>query len=98
MNKLHSYIRNELLAGRKVILKHGEAERDYLHVDIVARRIIDVALGGLEGTFNICSGKPIKIKEVAYQIADEIGADRSLIVSGTETHEFKEIVGVPNLL
>ena len=98
ITKLHSYIRSELTGGRKVILKYGDAKRDYLHVDFVARRIVDVTMSDIEGVFNICSGKSIKIKEVAYQIADEIGVDRSYIVAGNEVHEFKEIIGTPSLL
>ena len=98
IEKLHSYIKGELMAGRKVILKYGNAERDYLHVDLVAISIVNVALGELDGVFNICSGISIKIKEVAYQIADEIGVDKSLIVLENEIPEFKKIVGVPNLL
>lgn len=96
--KLHSYIRGELIAGRKVILKYGDAKRDYLHVDLVAKRIIDLTFGERGGVFNICSGQSVKIKEVAYQIADDIGADRSLIVSEGAVHEFKQIQGVPNFI
>lgn len=97
ITKLHSHIRSELIAGRKVILEFGNTTRDYLHVDLVAKKIVDVALKNFEGDFNICSGKAVKIKELAYLIADELGIDRSYIVSKNRTHEFESIIGVPSL-
>ena len=96
ITKLHSHIRKELLAGRSAVLEYAEAKRDYLHVDHVAKAIKDIAFGEPGGVFNICSGNAIKLKDVAFQIADEIGIDRSKIVVGKSIHEFQEIVGVPN--
>ena len=35
--------------------------------------IVDVALGSRKGPVNICSGKPITVRELAERIADEFG-------------------------
>ena len=35
--------------------------------------IVDAALGPDQGPINICSGKPVTVREVAEAIADEFG-------------------------
>ena len=42
----------------------GEQERDYLHVEDVARKIVNYAKNKENGIYNVCSGKPIKIKNL----------------------------------
>lgn len=42
----------------------GEQERDYLHVQDVARIIVDYAKNKENGIYNVCSGKSIKIKNL----------------------------------
>lgn len=42
----------------------GEQERDYLNVKDVARIIVDYAKNKENGIYNVCSGKPIKIKNL----------------------------------
>ena len=45
-------------------MTQGEQLRDYLHVDDVIDKIIEVAMGSKTGIFNCCSGKPITVKSV----------------------------------
>jgi dTDP-6-deoxy-L-talose 4-dehydrogenase (NAD+) len=56
-----------------VELSSGTQIRDYLDVYEAAQMVADVALGQQEGPVNICSGRPVTVREVAERIADEFG-------------------------
>lgn len=71
--RLVAYVRGRLQAGEPVELSSGSQIRDFLDVREAARMIADVALGSGEGPVNICSGRPVTVREVAERIADEFG-------------------------
>jgi len=71
--RLVAYVRGRLQAGEPVELSSGSEIRDFLDVREAARMIADVALGSGEGPVNICSGKPVTVREVAERIAEEFG-------------------------
>jgi dTDP-6-deoxy-L-talose 4-dehydrogenase (NAD+) len=71
--RLAGYVRARLQAGEPAELSSGSQIRDFLDVREAARMIVDVALGRGEGPVNICSGKPITVRELAEHIADEVG-------------------------
>lgn len=71
--RLVSYLRAKLEAGEPAELTTGTQVRDYLDVCDAGRMIVDVAVGDVQGPVNICSGKPITVRELAEQIADEYG-------------------------
>jgi dTDP-6-deoxy-L-talose 4-dehydrogenase (NAD+) len=69
--RLVPYVRARLQAGEPAELSSGSQIRDFLDVREAALMIADVALGSEEGPVNICSGKPVTVREVAERIADE---------------------------
>ncbi len=71
--RLVPYVRDRLQAGEPAELSSGSQIRDFLDVREAARMIVDVALGSQEGPVNICSGKPVTVRELAERIADEFG-------------------------
>ena len=71
--RLVSYVRGRLQAGEPAELSSGSQIRDFLDVREAARMIVDVALGSQEGPVNICSGRPVTVRELAERIADEFG-------------------------
>jgi dTDP-6-deoxy-L-talose 4-dehydrogenase (NAD+) len=71
--RLVPYVRARLQAGEPAELSSGSQIRDFLDVREAACMIADVALGQKEGPVNICSGKPVTVREVAERIADEFG-------------------------
>ncbi len=71
--RLVSYVRDRLRAGEPAELSSGSQIRDFLDVCEAGRMIVDVALGSRKGPVNICSGKPITVRELAERIADEFG-------------------------
>lgn len=71
--RLVPYIRKKLEAEESVDLTLGEQIRDFLEVKVAADEIVQVILGKAVGAVNICSGKPITVRQLAEKIADEYG-------------------------
>lgn len=71
--RLVPYLRAKLSAGEPAELTSGKQIRDFLDVREAGRRIVGTALSGAQGPFNICSGVPITVRQLAEQIADEYG-------------------------
>jgi nucleoside-diphosphate-sugar epimerase len=62
-----------LLRGMEVPCTHGEQIRDFLHVDDVASAFVRILESKETGIFNIGSGEPVKVREIAERIAHELG-------------------------
>ena len=71
--RLVSTLRKHLGEGRTVDLTSGTQVRDFLDVSEAGRQIAEVALSDKTGAVNICSGKPVTVRELAESIADEYG-------------------------
>jgi nucleoside-diphosphate-sugar epimerase len=67
------YLRSQLEKGSKAKLSSGKQIRDFMDVRMAGRSIVDIALSDTVGAVNICSEKPISVREFAEQIADEYG-------------------------
>ena len=80
--RLVPYLRAKLKAGEPAELSSGTQIRDYLDVRDAGRMIADAALGPVQGPVNICSGKPITVRQIAEKIADEYRPPRSAAVWG----------------
>ena len=70
------------------VFEDGAQVRDFVHVDDVARAnlaaidaVVSEPVGGLR-SFNVCSGKPISIRQVAELVADGTGSDLRPRVTG----------------
>ena len=79
--RLVPYLRGQLKAGEPAELTSGNQIRDFLDVRDAGQMIVATALGTEQGPVNICSGIPIKIRQLAEQIADEYGR-RDLLMFG----------------
>lgn len=62
-----------LLKNRSAKFTSGEQLRDFIFVEDAARAIVATLLSNFEGTLNVCSGKPMAIKEIVSLIADKLG-------------------------
>ncbi len=71
--RLAAYIRKQLAAGQPAELTSGNQIRDFLDVAEAGRMIVKLALGNQQGAVNICSGRPVSVRQIAEQIADEYG-------------------------
>jgi GDP-4-dehydro-6-deoxy-D-mannose reductase len=66
------------LAGVEVLLGNPEARRDLIDVRDAARALVELARGGVTGTFNLCSGR-------AHSVADQAAALAPLTPLAVET-------------
>jgi dTDP-6-deoxy-L-talose 4-dehydrogenase (NAD+) len=90
------YLRSQLKKGKPAELTSGKQIRDFLDVTDAAKMIVNVSLSGQTGAVNICSGKPITVRQLAEQIADEYGR-RDLLVFGARPDNFTDppcVVGI----
>ena len=71
--RLVPYVRARLEAGMPAELSNGTQIRDFLDVREAGRLIAEIALGREQGPVNICSGRPVTIRQVTEAIADEFG-------------------------
>lgn len=71
--RLVPHIRSQIAKGKRPHLRNPSAVRDYLDVSEAGKKIAKVADLRLTGAFNICSGTPISVQDLAIEIATEMG-------------------------
>jgi nucleoside-diphosphate-sugar epimerase len=71
--RLVPYLRKQLAAGEIAELTSGNQVRDFLDVREAGRLIAEIAQGQKQGPVNVCSGKPVTVRQLTEQIADEYG-------------------------
>jgi nucleoside-diphosphate-sugar epimerase len=62
-----------LTRGQAVDLSPGDQVRDHLHVTDVAAGLVHLTGPGLSGTFNVCSGVEVTLKEVLTAVGEILG-------------------------
>jgi dTDP-6-deoxy-L-talose 4-dehydrogenase (NAD+) len=82
--RLFPLLHRKLSAGEPMVLSAGDKIRDFLDVADAGRLIATLAETGQTGIANICSGRPVTIREVAEEIADIYGR-RDLLTFGAAT-------------
>jgi dTDP-6-deoxy-L-talose 4-dehydrogenase (NAD+) len=80
--RLFPTLHRKLAAGEPMRLSSGDKIRDFLDVADAGRLIATLAETGQAGIANICSGRPVTIREIAEGIAD-IHGRRDLLEFGT---------------
>ncbi len=76
---------SRLKADETVALSPGEQVRDFLYIDDAVTGILraaEASLQGRHGPFNLCSGKPVMVKEIALAVADAMGKPHDLLGFG----------------
>jgi dTDP-L-rhamnose 4-epimerase len=90
--------RSALEAGmRPQVYEDGGQMRDFVHVDDVAAAnlaALDAELGGFEA-FNVCSGRPVAIREVAGWLCAARGSDRPEVTGRYRSGDVRHIVADP---
>lgn len=97
--RLVPYIRNKIKRGEIVNLTNGTQIRDFMDVSDAGKIIAKIATSDKEGPFNICSGLPITVRQMAEKIADEFGR-RDLLRFGSRTeneYDPQISLGIPNI-
>ncbi len=97
--RLVPYIRRCLQRGEPARLGSGEQIRDYMDVRAAGEAIATVAFADVSGAVNVCSGRPVTIRQLAERIADEFGRRDLLRFGALPPREGEPfcVVGVPNI-
>jgi nucleoside-diphosphate-sugar epimerase len=84
-HRLIPSILSHLSLEKPVALSPGEQVRDFLFVEDVVEGLVlaaEAALVGRLGPFNLCSGQPVRVKEVALAAAEALGKPSALLDFG----------------
>ena len=101
--RLIPYLIERLRRDQRVDLTPGEQLRDMLYIDDVVDALVSAAHApGIEdfGCYNICSGVPVQIREVAMTVCRLLGKPANLLAFGARPYRADEpmsIVGDPGL-
>jgi dTDP-L-rhamnose 4-epimerase len=90
--------RSELESGDVPrVFEDGGQMRDFVHVDDIAAANVAALEAGLEGfeEFNICSGRPISIMEVASELCDARGEAPPVVTGQFRSGDVRHIVADP---
>lgn len=79
------------------VFEDGGQMRDFVHVDDVAAANLAAVEAGLSGfeAFNVCSGRPISIIEVATELCEIRGAAAPLVTGQYRSGDVRHIVASP---
>ena len=95
--RLVPYLRGQLAAGERADLSSGRQIRDFLDVREAAALLINALYSDAEGAFNLCSGVPITVRQLAERIAEEYG-QRDLLNFGARPDNLVDpvcVLGLP---
>jgi nucleoside-diphosphate-sugar epimerase len=62
-----------LLDGKPVSLSAGAQVRDFLDVADVAAALVALSDAGAEGSFNVCSGEALSLRELLGAVGERVG-------------------------
>lgn len=79
--KLVAYVIRSFLLNEPVKCTHGNQIRDFLYVEDVADALVSLVESDVQGSINIASGYPIRLRDIILKISDQIGK-RSLLRLG----------------
>jgi dTDP-L-rhamnose 4-epimerase len=91
--------RSELESGDVPrVFEDGGQMRDFVHVDDVAAANVAAIESGLSGfsAFNVCSGRPISIMEVARELCDARGDAPPVVTGQYRNGDVRHIVADPS--
>lgn len=89
--RLTAHVINSLKENKEVLITAGPLLRDYMYTKDIAGAFVKFLDSEIDGCVNICTGKPVSIKEYAKLIASKLGKESLL------TFEDK-IEGQPELI
>ena len=72
-SRLVAAVINALLDGRLAETSHGRQIRDYLYVRDAAEGIVALTISDADGAFNIATGRAMTLREMIFEIAEQIG-------------------------
>ena len=91
--RLTGMVIDKLSKNEKVIIKSGNLQKDYMYAKDIAGAFAALLDSAAEGIVNICTGKPIYIKDFVTTIAQEMGKEHLIIFKDVPSNQPPIIVG-----
>ncbi|MBX6362818.1 MAG: NAD-dependent epimerase/dehydratase family protein, partial [Gemmatimonadetes bacterium] len=85
---------------RPLVFEDGRQTRDFVHVADVAEAVVRAAEGAGDAgaAYNVCTGRPVTIAEVALTLAERLGVDLAPQTVGKyRAGDIRHCVGDPTL-
>ena len=100
LHRLVPAVVTALLHGQTARCSQGLQIRDYMYIQDAADALATLLEKGSEGTFNVCSGRAISVRELVSSIADKLKATDRVEFGALPTRpdEVPLIVGDPRKL
>jgi len=87
------YVIQSLMAGKTAELSSGDQIRDFMYVKDVAAAFASLLTHDLQGSINISSANPIRLKQMALSIADKLNKPDKLLFGACESDKYPLVVG-----
>lgn len=91
--RLTGMITDKLSRNEEVIIKSGSLIKDYMYSKDIANAFVKFLESDVKGTVNICTGKPISIKEFALTIGKQLNKEHLIIFQDEPSNQPPIIVG-----
>lgn len=91
--RLVAHVIKSLINDKEVNINVGELIKDYMFAGDIATAFVDFLNSDVKGCVNICTGQPVKIKEIATAISHTLGKEHLVHVEQGKTNDAKIILG-----
>lgn len=91
--RLVPHVIKSLSNNQQVNIFTGDLERDYMFAGDIAKGFVYFLDSQVKGCVNICTGKAVKIKDIALYIAGKLGKENFVNIENKSTNDPKIIVG-----
>lgn len=90
-HRLIPYLAARLRANERVDLTPGEQARDMTFIDDVVEALLRAAeLDGPHRTFNVCSGRPVRVRDICLEVARHLLVSPALLHFGARPYRDHE--------
>ncbi|MEN3943129.1 NAD(P)-dependent oxidoreductase [Prosthecobacter sp. SYSU 5D2] len=84
-NRLPSFITRQLLAGQPIQLLTPDSIKDYIFIDDLTAAMCRALEQGFTGPLNLGTGRGVRLRDLAYEVARVVDADPSLVGDAVPT-------------
>ncbi|NIF20348.1 NAD-dependent epimerase/dehydratase family protein [Candidatus Pantoea multigeneris] len=82
--RLVSYLHERFARGETATIDYPDIQRDYLDVKQAAGMIVNALMQQATGAFNVCSGQPIALRDLALGVAAGYNAEHLLLLGSPD--------------
>ena len=92
-NRLTGMVIDKLSKNEKVIIKSGNLLKDYMYSKDIAGAFVKFLDSDVKGSVNICTGKPVSIRDFVLEIARAMNKENLIIFKDEPSNQPPLIVG-----